>query len=139
MVWSAPFDLEKMEDLQIKFLSKETPAEKKLNVFQKQWFFPRGASQTRFARVFIYTQDEATIHIAFLDPKDPDFKIFNKTEDVFTIRQKVSSESYLIIPFKHVGNVVNVMIEHFMNCIIYAGIIAQQINRGAPVIMNIGI
>ena len=96
MVWSAPFDLEKMEDLQIKFLSKETPAEKKLNVFQKQWFFPRGASQTRFARVFIYTQDEATIHIAFLDPKDPDFKIFNKTEDVFTIRQKGSSESYVL-------------------------------------------
>lgn len=95
--WSAPFDLEVIEDLQIKFFSKETQAEKKQNVFQKGFYVPSTINPNRYVRVFIYSQDEATIHIAFLDPKDPDFKILNELDEPIYVKQKrAKTEQHLI-------------------------------------------
>ncbi|OMJ87677.1 hypothetical protein SteCoe_10520 [Stentor coeruleus] len=95
--WSAPFDLEVIEDLQIKFFSKETQAEKKQNVFKKGFYVPTTINPNRYIRVFIYSQDEATIHIAFLDPKDPDFKIINELDEPIYVKQKkAKTEPYQI-------------------------------------------
>ena len=39
----------------------------------------------------------------------------------------LKAHCYLIIAQKYAGNVVDVMIDHFMNCAVCAGVIAQQI------------
>ena len=93
-VWSGPFNIEDLEDLQVKFSSKPTPAESKMNAFQKGWFVPRAEKFMRYVRVFIYSQDEATIHIAFLDPKDPDFRITNNSDEDLNVRQKGCKNVY---------------------------------------------
>lgn len=85
--WSGPFSLENIEDFQVKFVSKPTEVENKLNPFLKGWFIPRSGVSIRYARVFIYSQDEATVHIVFLDPKDPDFQILNNSTEDLNIRQ----------------------------------------------------
>ena len=38
----------------------------------------------------------------------------------------LKAHNYLIIAYKYAGNVVNVMIDRFMNCAVYAGVIAPQ-------------
>ena len=37
--------------------------------------------------------------------------------------------NYLIIACTYAGNAVNFMIDHLINCVVYAGIIAQQRDR----------
>ena len=92
--WSAPFLIEKIQDFQIKFSSSPTPAEEKMNVFIKGWHVPVKSNQVRYVRVYIHSHDEATIHIVFLEPKDADFRVVNKTEMDFKIKQKKCERIY---------------------------------------------
>ncbi|OMJ79705.1 hypothetical protein SteCoe_20226 [Stentor coeruleus] len=85
--WSGAFSLENIEDFQVKVHSQKTESEKKLNVFKTQWYMPSDKKPFRFIRVLISSSDEATIHIAFLSPKDPDFRIVNKTNEAIMYKQ----------------------------------------------------
>lgn len=86
--WSGPFGIENIDDFQVKFLSKQTEVERKMNIFQKGWHIPRDFSPMRYVRVFVHSQDDATVHITFLDPKDADYRIVNRTKENFVVRQK---------------------------------------------------
>lgn len=85
--WSGAFSLENIEDFQVKVRSPKTESEKNLNVFKTQWYMPTDKKPYRYIRVLISSSDEATIHIAFLSPKDPDFRIVNKTNEKIMYKQ----------------------------------------------------
>lgn len=92
--WSAPFQIEKIQDFQVKFASLPTEAEENMNVFMRGWHIPTQNNQNRYIRVYIHSQDEATIHIVLLQPKDPDFRIKNKTDRDLKVKQKKCPKIY---------------------------------------------
>ena len=55
-----------------------------------------------FVRVMIYTKDEATIHISFLKPKDPEYLIHNKTAEELKVVQKDFEGYSLSVPAEQV-------------------------------------
>lgn len=83
--WSGPFSIDTIEDFQVKYPKpshkKYDPNKEKKN---KKW--KKGSFN--YARTMIYTKDEATIHISFLKPKDPEYIIANETSEEITIVQK---------------------------------------------------
>lgn len=99
--WSSPFDIEKFEDFQIRFpgLPDQYIPEyeyKGLEVLKKllgkniknDWYKPQRLNNyTHFARVCVISEDEATIFINLVSPKDPEFVVWNMTDSPLTVRQ----------------------------------------------------
>lgn len=53
----------------------------------EQWYLPsRINDYNHFARVVIASEDDATIFVNFILPKDPEFIVFNKTDELVKIR-----------------------------------------------------
>lgn len=95
--WSGEFCIENIEDFQVKVLSERTEDEKQPGLFNSHWYIPSENSPFRYIRVLISTSDEATIHIAFMNPKDPDFRIVNKTQEKIYYRQLGIQDNYMIL------------------------------------------
>lgn len=83
--WSGAFSLEDIEDFQICFARGQL---KKINP-QKLWKLSKWSHRNlQYVRVMKYTKNEATIHISFIKPKDPEFVIVNNTKEVINVWQK---------------------------------------------------
>ena len=96
--WSGPFSIETLMDFQVMLQTENSSQENALNVYEREWFMPSSLNGfTRFIRVIVHTDDEATIHISFMDPKDPDFRIVNKCEEDIWVRQ-VGFEEFRVVP-----------------------------------------
>lgn len=79
--WSTPFSIQNIEDFQIKF--RANPGESGEN-----WHEPNEFNNfCHYSRVFITTEDQATLHTFLTVPKEPEFCINNLTNDVFMVRQ----------------------------------------------------
>ncbi|CAG9332100.1 unnamed protein product [Blepharisma stoltei] len=82
--WSSPFSIQDIEDFQVKFSARE---EEKSDT-QGEWYRPQYVNgYMHYARIIISTEDEACIHISFLTPKDPEFRILNLTQFEITANQ----------------------------------------------------
>ena len=98
--WSAGFSIENLDDFQIKFISDQGENEKDLNVFERKWYVPCEENKfVRVVRVLIHTENEATIHISFLNPNSPDFKIINKSNQNIRVSQENSENFYELLSF----------------------------------------
>ena len=98
--WSAGFYIENLDDFQIKFISDQGENEKDLNVFERKWYVPCEENKfVRVVRVLIHTENEATIHISFLNPNSPDFKIINKSNQNIRVSQENSENFYELLSF----------------------------------------
>jgi hypothetical protein len=108
--WSSPFNIENLEDFQVRFpalpsqYNKENPSGiesiKRLIIKKtdEDWYKPTSRSNyMHYARVCIMTEDEATIFINFVTPKEPEFYIWNSTEEPITACQ-INCKEYLIPP-----------------------------------------
>lgn len=86
--WTGAFSIETLSDFQVSLQSQASESEKVLTIYERQWYIPFESNNfTRFIRVVVHTDDEATIHISFMDPKDPDFRIVNKSDEVLVFRE----------------------------------------------------
>jgi hypothetical protein len=99
--WSSPFDIEKFEDFQIRFPGLPDQyipkyEYKGLDVLKKllgkniknDWYKPQELNNyTHFARVCVISEDEATIFINLVSPKDPEFVVCNMTDSPLSVRQ----------------------------------------------------
>jgi len=106
--WSSPFQLEVIEDFQVRF--EDSPEEAKpalhsvpsrFTLFGKllsgenserdtkvEWWKPSLANDCqRYVRVIISSEDEATLFINFTNPADPEFQLSNLTEETVRVRQ----------------------------------------------------
>ncbi|OMJ94539.1 hypothetical protein SteCoe_2326 [Stentor coeruleus] len=92
--WSGPFSIDTIEDFQVKYPKsihkKVDPNKEKKNKKWKKGLF-------NYVRIMIYTKDEATIHISFLKPTDPEYIIVNETSEEITIVQKSFSDKPIVI------------------------------------------
>lgn len=102
--WSPYFSIENLNDFQVSFPSSVGENEDTANYYDQEWYLPSEANNSyRFVRVLITTSDEATIQIVFLDPKDPDFRIVNKTSEVLKVKQSGFGERCIEInPYKSI-------------------------------------
>lgn len=79
--WSTPFSVQNIEDFQVKF--KANSDEK-----NEEWYGPNKLNNFyHFSRVFVTSEDQATLHTFLTVPKEPEFCINNLTNDEFIIRQ----------------------------------------------------
>lgn len=92
--WSGPFGIENIEDFQLGLTDKSNNHEKNLFSIGNDWFLP-SIDHQRYIRIVITSNDDATIHIAFMNPKIPDFRIVNKTEFLLHLKQKSSGADYI--------------------------------------------
>ncbi|OMJ71711.1 hypothetical protein SteCoe_29997 [Stentor coeruleus] len=95
--WSGEFCIENIEDFQVKVKSERSDNEKQHGLFNSQWYIPSDNRPLRYIRVLISTSDEATIHIVFMNPKDPDFRIVNKSQDKIYYRQLGIQDNYMVL------------------------------------------
>lgn len=89
--WSGPFSIDNIEDFQIRFPDEKqvTESQESLKVDDSKWYIPSIRNgNMHYARVIVVTEDEATIFVNFVIPKDPEFKIFNGTSESLVVRQK---------------------------------------------------
>lgn len=101
--WSGPFSIENLEDFQVRFSSSMSEAELELNVFEREWYIPSDSNNYfRYLRVFIDSEDGATIHVSFLYPNIPDFKIINKTPYSLSIKQAGCTNSIVVDRYRSV-------------------------------------
>ena len=93
--WSGPFAVDEIEDFQLCFMR----AKLKRVAAAKLWKNPKWTSgEKQYVRVMIYTKDEATIHVSFIKPKDPEFLIVNKTKEEIKARQKDYDGFVVMVP-----------------------------------------
>lgn len=98
--WSTPFPIEDIEDFQIRYLASPSQYEPEseyhgMNVMKRllgktehDWYKPSSLNNyMHFSRVAVLSEDEATIYINFLVPKDPEFVIWNMTDQDLVARQ----------------------------------------------------
>lgn len=126
--WSSPFQLEAIEDFQVRF-SADPEEEKprpllsesgRLTLFGKllsgenterekgkEWWMPTLANDCqRYVRVIISSEDEATLFINFTNPTDPEFQLYNLTDEPVRVRQEgclyeTVAESGKKVPFTY--------------------------------------
>lgn len=107
-IWSGPFNVENFHDFQVRFCGRDL----NLSVEQakKKWYLPNTYNNlTHFARVIITSDDDATIHINLLTPKEPEFVISNQTPDQLIIKQNhdkhfsQSIPAFSAVPFAYVN------------------------------------
>ncbi|CAG9319687.1 unnamed protein product [Blepharisma stoltei] len=90
--WSSPFNLERIDDFQIKLPSNEETSA------ADHWFEPsHNNCYMNFIRVVISSDDEACISISLLPPKDPEFRIRNYTDKEIIVNQP-KFPTYLVPP-----------------------------------------
>ncbi|OMJ83635.1 hypothetical protein SteCoe_15424 [Stentor coeruleus] len=102
--WSSYFSIENLDDFQVSFPSSVGENEDTANYYDQEWYLPSETNNFyRFVRVLITTSDESTIQIVFLDPKDPDFRIINKTNEIIKVKQSgIGKSSIEIGPYKSI-------------------------------------
>ena len=80
--WSSPFSLQNVEDFQVKFKGNKEDYDRNL------WFSPNKLNNfCHYARVVVTSEDLATLRTFIMEPKDPEFRINNLTQDKFEVRQ----------------------------------------------------
>lgn len=90
--WTGGFAIDNIEDFQIR-LKKDKEDIKSTTWDVKQW----RKGDKKYIRVMIYTKDEATIHISFFKPEDPEYLITNKTNQEVIATQKDYNGFVLVI------------------------------------------
>jgi len=104
--WSSPFNIEDIDDLQVRFKgavtavgpapssSTETrPVTKQLSGLKmlqhtEKWHRPSPANDYfHYVRVAVATEDGATLFVRFMEPLDPEYLIWNKTQADLTVCQ----------------------------------------------------
>ena len=79
--WSAPFEIENIEDFQV--CLKCVKGHK-----SKDWSQPQEANNFhRYVRISISTENDATLFICFLRPKFPEYYIYNSTDNPVVFKQ----------------------------------------------------
>lgn len=78
--WTGPFLIETLGDFQIRYLSKKG----NFNSFNKKSW---KTGKFQYIRVLVFTKDEATIFISFVEPQDPDYIIINHTQEPAILTQ----------------------------------------------------
>lgn len=109
--WSSPFNIENLEDFQVRFpaLPSQYLNENEgsgIDVFknlltkktEEDWYKPTKRNHfMHYVRVCIMTEDEATLFINFVRPKEPEFSIWNNTNEGIVAYQ-LNCIEYLIPP-----------------------------------------
>lgn len=99
--WSSGFTIDQIDDFQVKFKS-ETKHHKSQQYDLDQntyWHLPcRENSYCFYARVTVFTENQACINIAIRVPAMPDYKVVNSTDFDIKIKQKGSKAPYFLIP-----------------------------------------
>lgn len=70
---------------------------------ESKWYRPSDANDwMNYVRVVILTEDDATIYINLLNPKDPDFQIRNNTTEAITAIQSGGKIERVVPPQSHI-------------------------------------
>ena len=93
--WSGPFNIETIEDFQIRVTDLKNIRRSTIRSADIEWYLPSNRYHLRFIRIKISSEDEATIHIAIMNPKDPDYRVVNKTDHSLLLRQKLWKGDHL--------------------------------------------
>ena len=78
--WSGAFALETLGDFQVRYLVNKDKSE---NNSKKSW----KTGRFQYIRVLVFTKDEATIFISFVEPQEPDYLIINHSPNPITLTQ----------------------------------------------------
>ncbi|CAG9327203.1 unnamed protein product [Blepharisma stoltei] len=115
--WSGPFNIDDLEDFQIRFPGEEQVIVEDNTLFKLEdntWHIPRQTNgNMHYARIVVSSEDEATIFINFVVPKNPEYKISNHTEEIITIKQSGFDDFSMtikpgsVVPWAFDDNLVN--------------------------------
>ncbi|CAG9310720.1 unnamed protein product [Blepharisma stoltei] len=97
-LWSGPFSIENLEDFQIRFFSIRKYSDFEEGKAKKWWIPNKNNNYMHFVRVVIVSEDEATVHINFVTPKDPEFCIYNNTKENASVCQRKYKHLSIVIP-----------------------------------------
>ena len=83
--WSCPFSIQEICDFQLKYPGREDEKTDQ----PENWYEPSPKNNfSHVSRLLVTSEDEATLHISFLYPKDPEFSVYNFTSTELTICQE---------------------------------------------------
>lgn len=96
--WSAGINVENIEDFQIKVQGAAVTDR------EPRWYEPTHSNYCmHFVRIVVISEDDATIFINLLTPRDPEFQVLNLTPHVLSVRQLGAPEYHItageVMPF----------------------------------------